>query len=525
MKKITYILFSLFILSAPLFAQSEVDALRFSREDIHGTARAMSMGGAFGALGGDLTGVSINPAGIAVYRSSEVAITPTFSRERSVVENTNANKTYFDIDNIGFVGYFPLRNDVMPLINFGFSYNKLKSFDKNVSAMGTPNNTLIEYMALRSGNIDPIDLERGDDRPDPYQMIDNWLAVLGYNSYLIDPVEVGENYRYDPVNTRGETAQNQIRTYEKGYIKNYDFTAGTTINNVLNLGLSISIKDIYFDLATDYLEDFYDGNSPNGGYTLTNWLTTRGAGVGAKFGAIYRPVNALRFGFAWHTPIWYGLTETYEAQIAHDMGDYVTDPNYDPSIIENSGRFRNSYDLKTPGKIVASVATVLGNKFIASVDYELVDYSKMKLAVPSNFTDDPNWYEGDNEIISVDHKLTSTVKAGMEYRFTPQFSGRLGYAWMQNPYDADLVKFGDAIIAGSNTIYRMEGDTHYFTGGIGYRFDRNFYLDMAVVYKTRKDDLYPFPNYYVNDVLEVDAAPFSLKNNSIRGLLTLGYRF
>ena len=66
MKKITYILFSLLILSAPLFSQGEVDALRFSREDLLGTARAMSMGGAFGALGGDLTGVSINPAGIAV---------------------------------------------------------------------------------------------------------------------------------------------------------------------------------------------------------------------------------------------------------------------------------------------------------------------------------------------------------------------------------------------------------------------------------------------------------------------------
>jgi hypothetical protein len=96
---------------------------------------------------------------------------------------------------------------------------------------------------------------------------------------------------------------------------------------------------------------------------------------------------------------------------------------------------------------------------------------------------------------------------------------------MQNPYDADLVDFGDAVIAGANTIHRIEGDTHYFTGGLGYRFNQNFYLDMAVVYKTQKDDLYPFPNYYLNNQLEVDAAPFSLKNNSIRGLLTLGYRF
>ena len=82
MKKIIYILFTSFLLSPSLFAQSEVDALRFSREDIHGTARAMSMGGAFGALGGDQTAISINPAGIAVYRSSEVVGTLNLSQDR-----------------------------------------------------------------------------------------------------------------------------------------------------------------------------------------------------------------------------------------------------------------------------------------------------------------------------------------------------------------------------------------------------------------------------------------------------------
>src|SRR5690554_22480 len=83
MKRFTYILFSLSLLAGPLYAQGEVDAARFSREDLHGTARAMSMGGAFGALGGDQTGVSINPAGIAVYRSSEVVGTLNISNERS----------------------------------------------------------------------------------------------------------------------------------------------------------------------------------------------------------------------------------------------------------------------------------------------------------------------------------------------------------------------------------------------------------------------------------------------------------
>lgn len=521
MKKISYILFSFFIFSTHLFSQSEIDAQRFSREDLYGTARAMSMGGAFGALGGDITGVSINPAGIAVYRSSEVTGTMDWSREGSIVENRKDKKQNFNMDNIGFVGYYPLRNDVMPLINFGFSFNRLKSFDKNVSAVGSTqaNHTMIDYIAHNSAGINPDYLQLGDDFPDPFET-ENWLTVLGYNSYLINPVQQGQNYIYDPVNTGGANPVSQVYTFEKGHIDNYDFTVGTTINNVLNLGLSISVKDIYYDLATDYLEDFND----QGGYTMTNWLTVNGAGVGAKLGAIYRPVNSLRFGLAWHTPTFYSMTETYEAQLDDDMGAFVADPNYEKAITF-SNRFDNYYDLKTPGKVVASVATILGNNFIASVDYELMNYGKMKLAIPSNSPDDPNWYDIDNKDIQNHYKMASTVKLGMEYRFTQQFSGRLGYAWMQNPNDADFVKYGDASVAGSNTIHRIEGDTNYFTGGLGYRFNKNFYLDMAIVYKIQNDDLYAFPNMYDGAELLVKSVPYSLENKSIRGLLTLGYKF
>jgi len=151
----------------------------------------------------------------------------------------------------------------------------------------------------------------------------------------------------------------------------------------------------------------------------------------------------------------------------------------------------------------------------------------MKLSLPSGSLEDPDWYDVDNEYISMDFRPTSTVKTGLEYRFTPRFYGRLGYAWMQNPYETEFREKGNAAIAGSNTIYRMEGDTHYFTGGLGYRFNRNFFLDFAFVYKTQTDDLYPFPNLWTEDGQElvIDARPFTLKNNSIRGLITLGYKF
>ncbi len=520
MKKITYILASMLILSLSLSAQGEVDALNISRGDLYGTARAMGMGGAFGALGGDLTGVNINPAGIAVYRSSEIIGTLNFSKENSSVGRYDASHSNLNIDNLGFVGYFPLRNDVLSHINFGFSYNKLKSFDKNIDAVGMPGNTMLDYIADRSTDINPTSLYTGDNLPDPFES-QAWLSVLGFNSWLIDDHEDALGHYYTPLNTSGAIG-NEIILRERGYIDNYDFTVGTTVNNMLNLGLSLSIKDISYRLTSDFWEDYEYGNN----YRLTNWLTTKGAGVSAKLGVIYRPINELRIGFSYHTPTYYVLTETFEAEIEGDMSNFVEDPIYKPTYL-NSRRFSNDYDMKTPGKLIASVAAVLGNKFILSVDYEMVNYSKMKLFTPSNSMDASNWYTVDNEYISTDFKKTSTVKLGAEYRFTPKFYGRLGYAWMQNPYETEFKESGDAFIPNSNTVYRIEGDVNYFTGGIGYRFNQSLFLDLAMVYKTQIDDLYPFPSLYTKnrEELVIDANPFELKNNNLGGLITLGYKF
>ena len=71
MKK--YILLSGIAIFITLFAgaQDLMDALRYSNIAVSGTARAGAMGNAFGALGGDFTSASINPAGLGLYRSSE----------------------------------------------------------------------------------------------------------------------------------------------------------------------------------------------------------------------------------------------------------------------------------------------------------------------------------------------------------------------------------------------------------------------------------------------------------------------
>ncbi|HOM62369.1 MAG TPA: outer membrane protein transport protein [Dysgonamonadaceae bacterium] len=506
------------------FSQGEVEALKLSGSDLSGTARGMAMGGAFGALGGDLTGISINPAGIGVYRSSEVVGTLGLAQEKSEVGSVTRNKTQFAFDNIGFVGYFPLRSDAIPFLNFGFTYNNIKNFDKNIATpLGSPNSSLMDYMCYVSNSFNDgkgvnsslLDFNITDD---PFSSGAPWLSVFGFNGYLIDPNQTPQGYEYTPLHN--EAVNNSISLSEKGYVNSYDFTLGTMIANKLNIGVAFTVTDLYYRLTSRYSEEFSTGD--NAGFDLHNYLKTDGAGVGAKIGIIYRPINSFRIGVSYHSPVWYNLTDTYSAEMAEDVSAYLPNTDYEPART-NSDVYYLDYRLKTPDKWVFSLASVFGNNFIASLDYEINNYGSMKLKGNSNDPDPDAVYEYDNQYISEDYKTASTVRVGLEYRFTSQFSGRLGYAWMQNPYENDYYDGNvETKTVGSTTIYRIEGDKNYFTGGLGYRFNPNVYLDFALVYKTQKDKLYPYPSV---PEINLDASPFSLSNKNIKGLLTLGYKF
>ena len=506
------------------FSQGEVEALKLSGSDLSGTARGMAMGGAFGALGGDLTGISINPAGIGVYRSSEVVGTLGLAQEKSEVGSVTRNKTQFAFDNIGFVGYFPLRSDAIPFLNFGFTYNNIKNFDKNIATpLGSPNSSLMDYMCYVSNSFNDgkgvnSSLLDFNITNDPFSSGAPWLSVFGFNGYLIDPNQTPQGYEYTPLHN--EAVNNSISLSEKGYVNSYDFTLGTMIANKLNIGVAFTVTDLYYRLTSRYSEEFSKGD--NAGFDLHNYLKTDGAGVGAKIGIIYRPINSFRIGVSYHSPVWYNLTDTYSAEMAEDVSAYLPNTDYEPART-NSDVYYLDYRLKTPDKWVFSLAGIFGNNFIASLDYEINNYGSMKLKGNSNDADPDAVYEYDNQFISEDYKTASTVRVGLEYRFTPQFSGRLGYAWMQNPYENDYYDGNvETKTVGSTTIYRIEGDKNYFTGGLGYRFNPNVYLDFALVYKTQKDKLYPYPSV---PEINLDASPFSLSNKNIKGLLTLGYKF
>lgn len=526
MKRIFIVTLTAVLFGLPAFSQSETDILNLSRNELSGTARSVAMGGAFGALGGDISGVAINPAGIGVYKSSEFVATFNFRNNQTKAElnagSTDKSKFNLSFDNFGIIGAFPVNNEVVPLINFGFTYNKLKNFERKYNLAGKNLDwSLADFMAERATySRNSV----GGDWSDPYV---DWMGKIAYEGYIIDDNGQGG---YGSILNPGEKVNSNLSVQEKGEVNSYDFNAGTTIADIVSFGLTLSLTDIDYRMESGYFENFLDGN--NEGFDLYNNTKTEGTGYQIKAGVIVKPINELRLGIAYHSPTWYNVTSYHWGSLYSTEKQTIDTQNNNVSLLDrgwvdtpNDYRYdREEYDFKTPDKWAFSIAGIIGKRAIISLDYELTNY---KNSMSFRDVQDGSYFDSQNKYIKQDLRNASTIRAGAEFRFTPQFSGRIGYSWAQNPYN-DNLKTGQAIEPSYRSTvphYIVEGDTHYITYGLGYKFNANFYADIAFVMKTQKDELYTFPNYYVNKNLQAGNYKSELKNNVFNGLITLGYRF
>ena len=135
MKKLLFIL-SLVSISASLKAQDLRDAHRYSHQELTGTARFMSLSGAFGALGGDISAMSLNPASSAVFLSSSASVSLGYRNlENNIRFNdgrSNSEKDEVDLNNVGGVFVFSA-NDENDWRKFtlGINYNTESNYEEN----------------------------------------------------------------------------------------------------------------------------------------------------------------------------------------------------------------------------------------------------------------------------------------------------------------------------------------------------------------------------------------------------------
>jgi len=490
------------------FGQGELDAFRYSNNDLSGTARGQAMGGAFGALGGDVTGVAINPAGIGVYRSSEIVANMSLASPLITGNTVQESNLKFSFDNLAYIYYYPLVKGGILTLNFGFNYNRIKNFNQTYSTSKPEmKSSLTDYMALLTNGINETEFDR-----DPYKYSNApWLSILAYDAYLIDP-KGDKNDEYVSILNENERVSPYLKVKEKGRVESYDFTIGSNISNKFYWGTTISIIDLSYIMTSSYDEAFLGERSR--GFQLDNFLETKGSGFQVKLGAIFKPIDELRIGLAYHSPIWYSMTDYFDASInprgiPNDKGGFagITETPIDAYV---------KYHLRTPGIWTISFAGVLGSKAIVSMDHEIKSYGAMNLK-----DKDRNDWKDVIKIMKEDYKSTYTIRAGLEFRFTPQFSGRVGYAWIQNPYKENIKATGKIVeTAGTIPHYVLSNCANNFTAGAGFRFTPQFYMDLALVLRTQNDDL-----YFFKPVNESDSFQGTFTNKSLKGLVTLGYKF
>lgn len=550
-------------------AQSATDAYLLSQPDLRGTARYMSMGGAFGALGGDLSVLTQNPGGIGVYRSSEIGFTLDLEMQNSkstshgVVEKEN--NTHFYLNNIGAVATIKLPTSIMPNLNIGFTYHKAASFNKRYK--GTMPNLPTSLSNYVAGIANTYDLTEADltttSTFDPYnpgygQTGAPWITILGYDSYLISPEGNVENPRWYGQFGRGTHGYGNFDVCEKGSVEEYNIAFGGNIANVLFWGMDFGITSIDYKLQSIWGESLYNAyvfnprtenlEQMDANWQLINNYRLNGNGFNYKLGVIVKPIQQLRLGVAFHTPTYYNLNETfYNEEVDFDYpfqsGYAVTDNGY-PSY--------NDVNLRTPWKVIASGAAVLGSKLILSFDYEWDSFKSMRYSEPSSGYYDP-WYEWDypwydpwgyyfapgkngaplksysdpmaeaNKSIKTIYRNSNTFRVGAEFRVIPSISLRAGYSHNDSPVTSkaknELVNIP---AAGTIASYRLDKATDYITAGIGFR-SGGFYTDFAYVYKIMKSDYYPFSADPENPFTSIANSKLQFSNSQI--VMTMGVKF
>lgn len=540
------------------YSQNAFDAMSISRPELKGTARYMSMGGAFGALGGDLTTLSMNPGGIGVYRNHEVGLTMALdalsTNSESPAGSFSSSSTPFFLNNIGGVLTLKLNSDILPNLNFGFTYNRTASFHNryggNLGNLKTSMSDMIAGIA-NTDNIHYADLEYSNNPPyNPYNPTDGgyeapWITILGYQSYLITPYE-DENQNVDWYGQFGENTSGTASYYveEKGGIDSFNIAIGGNISNYVYWGMDFDISDLNFTRSTSYAENLQnayvetkDGvTQTSSQWNLTNWYNITGTGFTYKLGVIVRPIQEFRIGVAFHTPTWYALTQTssgsINARYGGDMGEVT---NYTNS---NSNGYwtpyYNNMRFVSPWRLILSAAGVIGNKFIVSADYQLDFTSKMHWKDPDNyyydygygFPEDNNSYYEINNLIKKYYNDTHTLRVGAEYRVTKNLSLRVGYSNVTSGVNKNNTQPNSPIetltLCSTNPAYTLSNSTNYYTAGIGWR-QGGFYGDFAYVNKQNSFTYHAFPGDPYQPLPIEPTAKVKYTNNQF--VLSLGYKF
>lgn len=448
-------------------AQDISDALRYAQTDLNGTARFRAMGGAFGAIGGDLSSISVNPAGSAIFNNNLVGVTLT---NYNVKNNSNyygskssTNNSKFDINQGGAVFVFENRDEKSGWKKLALSanYDSSRNLDNSLHSAGTNQNSIANYFTSYANGI-PLSVASGNDFGYGSLYFNEQQAYFGYQGFIINPAtNTDANTTYYSNVAPGGNYFQDIATETSGYNSKLSFNAAGQYGEKLFIGINLNSHFTDFRKSTSFFES--NGNTTSNvavnRLRFNNELYTYGQGFSFQIGTIFKATKEFRLGLAYESPTWYKLndelTQTLASVRSSTSGEL-------PSTIVNPQitNVFEPYTLRTPGKYTGSLSYVFGKRGLLSVDYAMKYYSNTKYGPNQDFTNT-------NSALSNLLDKTSEIRVGGEYKIQ-KVSLRAGYRWEESPFK------------NQKTI----GDLTGYSSGIGYNFG-DTKVDLSYSYAKR----------------------------------------
>jgi|TARA_R110000737_G_scaffold161270_2_gene189160 long-subunit fatty acid transport protein len=449
------------VLSNFVFGQGDADLFRYSKTDIQGGARFEAMGGAFGALGADLSSSQINPAGFGRFSNSQITSALGYTNiSNSLLYKGITTKTtdnLFKLNTLGFVFVVDesAKQEGFLYSQFGFGYNKLQNYTNSIRYEGSQFESLLDGFAANANGISEGDLFYRQ----PFS------SFLAYWTYAINPTTPGaSSYEANLSNTGNQYHKRQVDT--KGGMNEYYFSYSTNYLNTLYFGGNIGIRTIRYDESVQHQEQTLDTlGTDMRSFNYDYHLNTRGSGFNLKLGAIYLPQDNIRLGLAFHSATYYTLTDKTDADMVTVLAN---ETNTVPDSLKPFGDY--NYRLRTPPKIVGSVAYIFGTHGCISVDVEYVNYRWANLRSTKDVENYQTYdFTNENATAKALLKHALNVRLGGELVLNSIFFVRGGMRFSGNAYNS---------VIGVET-----GIDKSYSAGLGYKRG-NLAMDISYRYSS-----------------------------------------
>lgn len=470
-------------------AQNEEDALRYSLTQPGGTARSWGLGGAIGAVGADPGSVSVNPAGMGLYNTSEVSLTPGFE-----VNDVTA-KHYGTSTSNGVQRLF--MNNMALILNypapsghnwrggtFGLSFDRQASFHTYEHIVGQQvNSTMLQHFVNEANGTDWSTVENGGF---PFS------STLAWYTYGIDTVPGGNGSTYFPGIPYGSDVKQDRTVDASGRLNTTSFFYANNYRDKLYVGLSLGLVGSRFERHTTHNETSLDDANDLHYFQYKEDLVTTGSGIDLKIGVLGRVTDKLRLGLAFHSPMWLLMSDSYSYHMTTSFQDGTP-------ITDDSPDGVYSYRVNTPWRVVASAAYVVGKHGLVSVDYTYADYRQMRLRA-SNTQADEYDFSYEDQVIRDSFVGTHNLRVGTEWR-SGKWYLRGGAGFIADPYETTDGRHGTS--------------QRQFTFGLGYRAT-HVSLDLGGIYGLQDTNTYLYEPALIQ--------PTSESWSDVRTLLTLAFR-